>query len=131
VLAGVGVGDRGRGGGPGCGVHITAPWRGRRLYARRGIRPVPDDESLFGRLGRGGAAGHDPDAGRQPRVLAFGAIGGYGRDELEPGPNRELGIILLRNRSSPEGHDSITDELLHHAAVASDDGAGELEVARE
>ena len=63
VLAGVGVGDRGRGGGPGRLVDVAAPRRGRRLDAGGGVHPVADDEALLGGLGRGRAAGHDPDPG--------------------------------------------------------------------
>ena len=91
---------------------------------------VADDETLLGRLGRGDAAGHDPDPGLQlGRVL--GAVGGDGRDELEAGPHGPLGVVLLRDRGAPDRHDGVADELLDDAAVAGDDGPGELEVAGE
>ena len=83
-----------------------------------------------GGLGRGGAAGHDPDPGLEVgRVL--GAVGGDGRDELEAGPHRPLGVVLLRDRGAPDRHDGVADELLDDAAVAGDDGPGELEVTGE
>ena len=130
VLAGVDVGDRGRGGGPGRLVDIAAPRRGGRLDAGGGVDPVADDEALLGGLGRGRAAGHDPDPGLEVG-LVLGAVGGDGRDELEAGPHRPLGVVLLRDRGAPDRHDGVADELLDDAAVAADDGPGELEVARE
>ena len=111
-------------------VDIAAPRRGSRLDAGRGVHPVADDEALLGRLGRGRATGHDPDAGLELGPV-LGAVGGDGRDELEAGSHRTLGVVLLRDRGSPDRHDGVADELLHDAAVAADDRPGELEVARE
>ena len=64
-------------------------------------------------------------------VLVLAAVGGDGRDELEAGPDRSLGVVLLGDRGPPDRHDGVADELLDDAPVAADDGAGELEVARE
>ena len=130
VLAGVDIGDGRRGGSPGHLVDVTAPRAGSRLDARRGVHPVADDEALLGGLGRGGATGHDPDAGLE-LGLVLGAVGGHGRDELEPGPHGPFGVVLLGDRGTPDGHDRVADELLDDASVAPDDRPGELEVARE
>ena len=61
----------------------------------------------------------------------LGAVGGDGRDELEAGSHRPFGVVLLCDRGAPDRHDGIADELLDDAAVAADDGPGELEVARQ
>ena len=61
----------------------------------------------------------------------LGAVDGNGRDELEAGADRSLGVVLLRDRCPPDRHDGVADELLDDAAVAGDDGPGELEVTRQ
>jgi hypothetical protein len=115
---------------PGRVVDIAAPWRGGRLDAGRGVDAVADDEALLGGLGRGGAAGHDPDPGLEIGPV-LGAVGGDGRDELEAGSHGPFGVVLLGDRGTPDGHDGIADELLDDAAVAADDGPCELEVTGE
>ena len=49
-------------------------------------------------------------------------------DQLERGADRALGVILVRDRRAPHGHDRVTDELLDRPAVAPDDLARDLEV---
>ena len=61
----------------------------------------------------------------------LGSVGGDGRDELESGSHRSFGVVLLRDRDAPDRHDRVADELLDDAAIAADDGPGEVEVARE
>ena len=57
---------------------------------------------------------------------------GHRRHNLERGADRPLGVVLVRDRRSPHGHDGIPDELLYRPAVVADDGLGALEVdARE
>ena len=63
VVTGVDIGDRRGRGGPRRLVDVAATRRSRRLDTGRGVHPVADDEALLGRLGRGGAAGDDPDSG--------------------------------------------------------------------
>ena len=52
-------------------------------------------------------------------------------DQLERGADRALGVVLVRDRRAPDGHDRVADELLDRAAVALDDLAREVEVARQ
>ena len=130
VLAGVCVGDRGRRGGPGCLVDITGPRESRGLDARGGVHTIADDETFLRGLGRGHAAGHDPHPSLETNGT-FGPVRGDRRDELETGSHRAFGVVLLRHRRTPDGHDGVADELLDDAPVTPDDGAGELEVTRE
>ena len=52
-------------------------------------------------------------------------------DEIERGADRALGVVLTRDRCTPDGHDGVADELLDRPAVAADHLAGKLEVARQ
>ena len=52
-------------------------------------------------------------------------------DELEAGPDRPLGVVLVRGRRAPDRHDGVADELLDRPAVAADDVAREVEVAAQ
>ena len=52
-------------------------------------------------------------------------------DELERRADGPLGIVLVDDRRAPDGHDRIADELLDRAAVALDDLARQVEVARQ
>ena len=130
VLAGVDIRDRRHAGSTGHLLDVAAPRRCSRLDARRGVHPVPDDEALLGGLGRCGATGHDPDPGLK-LALVRGAVGGDGRDKLDPGPHGALGVVLLRYWGTPDGHDRVADELLDDASISRHDGPGELEVARQ
>ena len=49
-----------------------------------------------------------------------GRAGDHG-DELEGGPHRALGVVLVGRRGTPDGHHRVTDELLDRPAVAADD----------
>ena len=100
---------------------------GRRLDARRGVDEVAGDESLAGGAERhGGLAGEDARACLQPGVER-----GDGLDEIERGADGALGVVLARGRRAPHRHHRVADELLHGAAVAADDEARGVEVARE
>ena len=50
--------------------------------------------------------------------------------KLERGSHGPLGVVLARDRRTPDGHHRVADELLQRAAVAFDDGAGRIEVTR-
>ena len=128
VLAGVGVGDRRRGGGPRRLVDIAAPRRSHRLDPGGRVDPVANDEALFGGLCRGCATGHDPHSGLKVRCV-LGSVGRNGRDELEAGTHGALGVVFPGDGSPPDRHDGVADELLDDAAVPGDDRPGELEVA--
>ena len=79
---------------------------------------------LRGAEGDGGLAGQDAGACAERRFET-----GHPVDELEGGPDRALGVILVRGRGAPDRHHGVADELLDGAAVAGDDVAGGLEVA--
>jgi hypothetical protein len=49
--------------------------------------------------------------------------------EIERRSDRALGVVLVRDGGTPDGHDGIADELLDRAAVATDDLAAQVEVA--
>jgi hypothetical protein len=51
--------------------------------------------------------------------------------QIQRRPDRPLGILLGRHRRTPYRHHRITDELLHHTAVAADDRRRDLEVAAQ
>ena len=55
----------------------------------------------------------------------------HGVDEVEARADRALGVVLVRDRGAPQGHDRVADELLDAAAVALDDVGRELEVGRQ
>ena len=130
MLTRVGVCDGCRGRTPGGLVDIAAARRGGRLDASSGVHPVADDEALLGGLGRGRAAGHDSDAGLELGPV-LGAVGSDRRDELEAGADRTLGVVLFGDGDSPDGHDGVSDELLHDTAISGDYRPGDFEVARK
>ena len=98
--------------------------RGDSLEPRGGVDHVAGNDPLA--LLRAAAERHhrlarvdpDPDLQRQARVVLV-----QFRDRLQDaqrGPDRTLGVVLVRKRSSEHGHDRVADELLHRAAVALD-----------
>ena len=52
-----------------------------------------------------------------------------GVDELERGPDRALGVVLVGDRRAPQGHHRVADELLDDPTVALDHLAREIEIA--
>ena len=124
MLAGVLVGDRRLGGALGRLADEHGAGLGRGLHPRRGVDEVAGDHALALRAERdrrlaGEHAGARARAGR--RLLAERGDRG---DEVERGAHRPLGIVLLRDRRPPDGHDRVADELLDRAAVALDDLSG-------
>ena len=92
--------------------------RGRDgLEPARGVDEVTRDHALVR-----GSERHGCFAGQHacPR-LDPGSEGADRVDELEPGSDGSLGIVLVGRRRAPDGHHGIADELLDRAAVASDD----------
>ncbi len=53
-----------------------------------------------------------------------------GVDEVEGGSHRSLSVVLTGDRGAPDRHHGIADEFLDGAAVAGDDLADRLEIAR-
>ena len=112
------------------------------------LRRLADEHAA--RLGGGLDAGGGVDEVAGDHALAFGADRHRRLAGQHPGPRLErrvelgdrghqvqgctdgpLGVVLGRRRRPPDGHDRVADELLDRAAVAGDQLAGELEVARE
>ena len=52
------------------------------------------------------------------RAWIAGPSRAHGVDELERRADRPLGVVLVRGRRAPDGHDRVADELLDGAAVA-------------
>ena len=125
VLARVGVGDRRLGGAPGRLADEHHSRVGRGLDASGGVDEVTGDHPLtLGAHRDGGLTGEHARARREIRVDR-----GHGRDEVECGAHRALGVVLVRDRCAPDGHHRVADELLERAAVALDDLTSDVEVA--
>ena len=71
-------------------------------------------------------AGHDTHPGVDHRAQSAHAA-----DDLQGGPHGALGVVLVAGRGAPDCHHGVADELLDRAAVALDDPAGQVEVARQ
>ena len=124
-------GDRAGGGAARALPDQDRAGRGRRLEATGRVHQVTGDQPLVGRTdGDRSLAGQDTGAGLEPpgRAIAQGAHGG---DHVEGRADRPLGIVLVAGRGTPHGHDRIADELLDGPAVAADDLARAVEVARQ
>ena len=100
---------------------------GRRLHARGGVDEVARDHPLpLGADRHSGLTGEDAGADLQGGIEL-----GNGRDEVERCANGPLGVVLLRDRRSPDRHHRVADELLDRSAVALDERPRLLEVAGE
>jgi hypothetical protein len=100
---------------------------GDALNAGGGVYEVARDHPL-----PLGADGHGSLACQHSRSRPQACVeGGHRRGELEGSPHCSFGVVLLRCRSAPDGHDGGADELLHRSAVARDRRSGDVEVARE
>ena len=103
------------------------PGLGDRLEPRGRVDDVAGDHALVRRADRHRRlAGQHAGAGLDP-----GAEGPDRVDEVERGTDRALGVVLAGDRRAPDGHHGVADELLDRPAVAADDLARELEVARQ
>ena len=127
VLAGVGVDDRGLGGVLRRVADEDAARLGRRLDAGRCVDEIARDHALTLRAdGDGRLAGEHAGARLQRRVER-----GNGCDEVERGADGSLGVVFVRDRSAPDSHHGVADELLYGAAVALDNLPRGVEVASE
>ena len=101
--------------------------RARRCYRLEpagGVDEVACDHALADRTERDRRfAGHDTGPG-----LDTGAQDTHRVHQIEAGPYRPLGVVLVRRRRSPDRHDRVADELLDRAAIAVDDVARQIEV---
>ena len=70
-------------------------------------------------------------AGLEAAAVGPGVERAHRLDQVEGGPHGALGVVLPRDRRPPDRHDRIADELLDGAAVALDDLARPIEVARQ
>ncbi len=129
VPTGVGEAD-GRAGEAVCRVvdpHLAGSGGG--LHPSGGVHRIACDTLTDQPDGHCDLAGHDAGPRLEVRRADLVAEQSDGGDEIETGPHRPLRIALDRDRRPPDRHDGIADELLHHAAVAPDDRAGDVEVA--
>ncbi len=97
--------------------------RGDVLEPRRGVHHVArhalaDLRALAERDHR--LAGVDPDADRelQPRLLPVRLLDIV--QDLEAGPDRALGVVLVAHRGSEDAEDRVADELVDRAAEVLD-----------
>ena len=108
----------------------TVPGHGHRLEPRGGVDEVAGDHPLAVRAdGHDGLPGQDPGPALQGRAVDLDPADRV--DQLEGGPDRAFGVVLVGDGRAPDGHHRIADELLDHAAVAGHDLAGGREVAIE
>ena len=131
VLAGVLVGDRGRGHVPRDFVDEHRPRVGGRLHARCRVDPVADDQSFAGILERRHLPGGDPGSRPQPHGAELVAEHRDRVDDLERCPDGAFGVVLACDRRAPDRHHGVADELLDHAPVAVDDRSRRFEVVAE
>ena len=125
MLARVRVGDRRLGRAPRRLADEHRARLGAGLDARRGVDEVAGHHALVAGAERdGGLAGEHSCAGPELRIEV-----GDGHNELQCRPDRALGVVLLRDRRTPERHHGVADELLDRAAVTLDGRACEIEVA--
>ena len=130
--AGVFVRDRDLGDAPRRFADVHLSGLGGGLDARRGVHHVSGDHAFTGRAevdGRfaGEHAGARAKAGG-PNLFPESRDGLGEVDRRTDGP---LGVVFHRHRRAPHGHDCVSDELLHHTAVARDDRPARVEVSRQ
>ncbi len=108
----------------------TDPGLCRALRARCRVDQVSGDHALpFGVDGDGRLAGLHRGAKLEP-LRACGLRERVDRvNEVERGADGTLGVVLARDRGTPQRHHRVADELLHRAAVALDHRARRVEVA--
>jgi len=103
-----------------------------RLNPARCVDQVTGHQSLAGRAESDGSLAGE-HTGANPKVGGTDVLTHCldRHDQLEGGPHSPLGIVFVRNRSAPDGHHGIADELLHDTAVSAHDRAANIEVAGE
>ncbi len=101
------------------------------MQSRGGVDHVAGDHALgHGTADRGGLAGQDAGPGLELEPLRV-AEHLDTVDQLEGGPDRPLGVVFVRDRCPPHGHDRVADELLDDPAVALDDRSRHIEVGAQ
>jgi hypothetical protein len=103
------------------------------LQARRNIHRLPGHKGLtapriIGQDLPGGRADANPE-GDRPTPCADSIQPPDCADHLYGGASRADGVVFMDQRNSENGHDGVTDELLHHAAVALENPAHLSEIA--
>ena len=131
VLAGVLVGDHGRGHLSRYLVHQHGSRLRLGLDPRGRVHPIADDHAFAGVRLHGDLTGDDAGSRPQPGGADPLAERRYGVDDLERCPDRELRILLARPRHSPDGQHRVADELLDLASVAVEDRPGGVEIGAE
>jgi len=121
------VGDRGLGGALGR----LADEDGARLCSRLDARGRVDEVAGDHAFPRG--AERDRSLACEdacPRLQSRSELGDC-RDEVEGGPHRPLGVVLVCDGRAPDGHHGVADELLDRTAVALDHRPRRVEIAGE
>ena len=132
VFAAVGESDRRRRKPVGGLVHPDLSWRCARLDPGRGVHRIARRHALADRAqGDRHLPGHHSHPGRQVRNACLRTQHRHGIEQFQPGAHRPFRVVLTRDRGTPDCHHRITDELLHHPAVAVDHGPRRVEVARQ
>ena len=132
MLSGVGERDRGTRQRSGRLIDPHPPRLRDGLHPRRGVHRVPGDHALSRRTHTDRHfTGHDPDPHRQARRAHLMTHRRHRSDQLQAGPHRPLGVVLVSDRHPPHRHHRITDELLHHPAVPAHDQPALREVRRQ
>jgi len=105
---------------------------GGGLHARGRVHQVSGHEplALGAERDRGLPGGHAGPRG-EVRCADVGAERSHGLDKIEAGPDRSFRVVLLRHGRAPYRHDGVADELLDGPAVAIDQRARRVEVARQ
>ena len=130
VAAHVDVGDRRGGEQPGRLVDPDLAGLGYPLDPGRGVDSVTGHHAFVGCAdGDRHLAGDDADPDGQAGQADVLTQGRHAVDQLEPGTNRPLGVVLVCGGHAPHRHHRVADELLDRAAVPRDDLTTLLEVA--
>ena len=130
VLAGILEDHRRLGRAPGRVAHEHPPRLGQGLHPRGAVHDIARHHALAdGADGDGRLTGQHAGADAQVGDADLVAERAHGGDQVERGPHRPLGVVLGGVVRSPDGHDGVADELLHHPAVELDQAAADVEVA--
>ena len=101
------------------------------LQPGRGVDDIAGDDALAdGAQGDGGLTAHDARPRREAGDAEIAAERGDRVDQLDGRSDRPLGVVLASHRRTPQRHHGIAHELLDRPAVAQDDLAADIEVAR-
>ena len=132
VNAGAFVGDGALGGSFRRGADEHGAGLGDRLDSARRVDEIARDHTLsLGAQRHRRLAGEHADPGAEIRRAEIRPEHRHRVDELECCADGAVGVVLLRDRCSPDGHHRVADELLDRAAIALDHLPGGLEVPGE